>query len=54
MSMIKQILVLFCFLALGGCKIKAPQLPSVEDNSFSYDEAIDQQKNLERELMIRQ
>lgn len=54
MSMIKQILVLFCFLALCGCKIKAPQLPSVEDNSFSYDEAIDQQKNLERELMIRQ
>ncbi len=38
------------FVILCGCEINTPPLPLLEDKSFSYDQAIKQQKQLQNEV----
>jgi len=48
--MCKQLFILFFCFTLSGCRIKTPELPAIEDSSFSYDDAMSQQRKLQEKL----
>ena len=45
----KYLLVILCVM-LGGCEISTPPLPPIDKQSFSYEEFLQQQKQLEQEM----
>jgi len=46
----KKIFRYFLFIALFGCEINTPPLPPLDKPSFSYEEIMKQQKQLEQEI----
>jgi len=40
----------YLFLMLCGCEINTPPLPPIDQPSFSYEELMQQQKQLEKEM----
>ena len=46
----KKIFKYISFIILCGCEINAPSLPPLDKPSFSYEEVMKQQKQLEQEI----
>jgi len=46
----KKIFRYFLFIVLFGCEINTPPLPPLDKPSFSYEEIMKQQKQLEQEI----
>lgn len=45
-----KILKCFSFIMLCGCEINTPPLPPLDKPSFSYEQLMQQQKQLEEEI----
>ena len=40
----------FSFVMLCGCEIETPELPALDQQSFSYEKVMQQQEQLKREI----
>ena len=47
----KKIFLYILFIILCGCEVNTPSLPPLDTPSFSYDQVMQQQKQLEKEIL---